>query len=348
MSVATVTGPVPVTTATRPVTARRRRRRPKRIALHVFLLVMALGWLFPILWAVFASLRDYAYTQANGYASLGGFTLGNYADAWRRGNFTTHFRNSLIITVPSVLLTLALASAVAFVVSRFSFRFNLAMLGFFTAANLLPPQALLIPLYRMFREIPVPAFVSESGTLLDSFLGLILVNIAFQVGFCAFVLSNYMRTLPRELYEAARVDGANVFRQYWNITLPLCRPVLGALAALEVVFIYNEFFWATALMQTGDKFPITSALNNLRGEFFVDYNLLSAGSVMIAIPTILVFLAAAAPFRAGPDARRDQGLSPSRSTAAPSRSAARIRCGRSPTAGAPRGGEAGVVPSSRS
>jgi multiple sugar transport system permease protein len=286
----TATMPVEAATVTRPLTVRRRRRRPKRIALQAFLIVMALGWLFPLLWAVFNSFRDYAYTQAHGYASLGGFTLDNYADAWRRGNFTTHFTNSLIITVPAVLLTLALASGVAFVVSRFSYRFNLALLGFFTAANLLPPQSLVIPLFRMFREIPVPAFVSESGTLLDSFLGLILVNVAFQTGFCAFVLSNYMKTLPRELYEAAQVDGASVWRQFVSITLPLCRPALGALAALEVVFLYNEFLLATALMQTGDKFPITSALNNLRGEFFIDYNLLSAGSVVIAIPPIIVFL----------------------------------------------------------
>jgi multiple sugar transport system permease protein len=288
-----VTAPLPfeeTAAPARPVTVGKRRRRRKRVMLQAFLIFMAVGWLFPILWAVFSSFRDYAYTQANGYASLGGFTLDNYADAWRRGNFTQHFTNSLIITVPVVLLTLALASAVAFVVSRFSFKFNLAMLGFFTAANLLPPQALLIPIYRMFREIPVPTFISESETMLDSFLGLILVNTAFQTGFCAFVLSNYMKTLPRDLYEAAQVDGASVFRQYWSITLPLCRPALGALAALEVVFIYNEFYWATALMQTGDKFPITSALNNLKGEFFVDYNLLSAGSVVIAIPPIIVFL----------------------------------------------------------
>jgi multiple sugar transport system permease protein len=275
---------------TRPVTVGKSKRRRKRIVLQVFLIVMAVGWLFPLLWAVFNSFRDYAYTQAHGYASLGGFTLHNYAEAWRRGEFTKHFINSLIIVIPVVVMTLALASGIGFVVSRFSFRFNLAMLGFFTAANLLPPQALVIPVYRMFREIPVPSFISESGTLLDSFLGLILVNIAFQTGFCAFVLSNYMKTLPRELYEAAQVDGASVFRQYWSITLPLCRPALGALAALEVVFIYNEFLLATALLQTGDKFPITSALNNLRGEFFTDYNLLSAGSVIIAIPTILVFL----------------------------------------------------------
>ena len=275
---------------TRPVTVAKKKRRRKRIVLQVFLIVVAIGWLFPLLWAVFASFRDYAYTQAHGYASLGGFTLHNYANAWRRGEFTKHFINSAIIVVPTVLFTLALASGVAFVVSRFSFRFNLLMLGFFTAANLLPPQALVIPLFRMFREIPVPQFVSESGTLLNSFPGLILANMAFQIGFCAFVLSNYMKTLPRELYEAAQVDGASVFRQFWSITLPLCRPALGALAALEVVFIYNEFLLATALLQTGDKFPITSSLNNLRGEFFTDYNLLSAGSVIIAIPTIFVFL----------------------------------------------------------
>jgi hypothetical protein len=84
------------------------------------------------------SFRDYAYTQANGYASFGGFTLDTYFDAWRRGNFTTHFKNPLIITIPVVLFTLALASGVAFVVSWFSFRFNLAMLGFFTRGQPAP------------------------------------------------------------------------------------------------------------------------------------------------------------------------------------------------------------------
>jgi multiple sugar transport system permease protein len=288
---ATATVPFRETRAsTRTMTVGKSKRRRKRVILQIFLIVVALGWLFPLVWAVFASFRDYAYTQAHGYASLGGFTVQNYVNAWRRGEFTKHFINSAIIVVPTVLFTLALASGIGFVFSRFSFRFNLLMLGFFTAANLLPQQALIIPVFRMFREIPVPQFISESGTLLDSFLGLILADIAFQVGFCAFVLSNYMKALPRELYEAAQVDGASVFRQYWSVTLPLCRPALGALAALEVVFIYNEFLLATALLQTGDKFPITSSLNNLRGEFFTDYNLLSAGSVIIAIPTIFVFL----------------------------------------------------------
>ena len=139
--------------------------------------------------------------------------------------------------------------------ARFSFKLNLALLGVFTAANLLPPQALLIPIYRVFRAIPLPEWVSDSGTMLNSFLGLILINVAFQTGFCTFVLSNYMKALPHELYESAEVDGASVWRQYWQITLPLCRPALAALATLQVTWIYNEFFWATVLPAERGQVP---------------------------------------------------------------------------------------------
>ncbi len=268
---------------------RRRRLTPQRLVLHVFLAVAALGWLFPLLWAVFNSFRDYAYTAEHGYASLGGFTLDNYLDAWDRGNFTRTFVNSLLITVPAVLLTLFLSSCVAFVLARFSFKLNLTLLGVFLAANLLPPQSLLIPIYRIFRLIPLPTWMSDSGSLLNSYWGLILVNTAVQTGFCTFVLSNYMKTLPHELYESAQVDGAGVLRQFWQLTLPLCRPPLAALATLEVTWIYNEFFWATVLLQSGEKFPITASLNNLKGQFFVDYNLLSAGSVIVALPPVIIF-----------------------------------------------------------
>jgi len=250
---------------------------------------MSLSWIFPIAWALFNSFRDYAYTSANGYVSFGGFTLDNYTRAWREGDFGQHFWNSVIITVPSVLVTLLLASMVAFVVARFSFRFNIILLMLFTAANLLPQQAMLVPLYKLFNYVQVPFWFSESGTLYDSYWAVIITHIAFQTGFCAFVLSNYMKTLPVELTEAALVDGAGVLRQYFQIILPLCRPPLAALATLEVTWIYNDFFWAVAFMSRGDLYPITSSLQNLRGTFFTDYNLLSAGSVMAALPTLIVF-----------------------------------------------------------
>ena len=270
-----------------------------RWGVPLFLTVVSLMWLFPLALALISSLRDYAYTAKHGYVSWGGFTLDNYKNAWQQGDFTRHFINSAIVTVPAVLLTLFLSCCVAFVVARFSFKFNLALLGIFTAANLLPPQSLLIPVYRMFRAIEVPFWFSSSGTLLDSFWGLIAVNVAFQTGFCTFVLSNYMKALPRELYESAVVDGAGVLRQFFQLTLPLCRPALAALATLEVTWIYNEFFWATVLLQSGDKFPITSSLNNLRGQFFTDNNLVAAGSVVIALPTLLVFFLLQKQFVAG-------------------------------------------------
>lgn len=263
--------------------------RPRgRIATGI-MLVLSLIWLFPLIWAVINSFRDYAYTQTNGYLSFGGWTLDNYQQAWEQGQFGLHFKNSLLITIPAVVLTLFLASTVAFVLARFSFRFNLALLAFFLAANLLPPQALLVPVFRMFREVPLPSFMSDSGTLLNSFWALILANLAFQLGFCAFVLSNYMKTIPMEIYESAELDGARVWRQYWQLTMPLVRPALAALATLEFTWIYNEFFWATVLLQQGDKFPITSALNNLRGQFFTDTNLVAAGSVLVALPVLIVF-----------------------------------------------------------
>ncbi len=263
--------------------------KPRGRTATVIMLVLSLLWLFPVIWAVVNSFRDYNYTQANGYLSFGGWTMDNYTEAWERGSFGKYFLNSLYITVPAVVFTLLLASMVAFVLARFSFKFNLALLGFFLAANLLPPQALLIPVFRMFREIPLPTFMSDSGLMLNSYWGLILVNTAFQLGFCTFVLSNYMKTIPHEIYESAELDGASVWRQYWQLTMPLVRPALAALATLEVTWIYNEFFWATVLISDFSKLPITSGLNNLRGQFFTDTNLVAAGSVLVALPVLIVF-----------------------------------------------------------
>jgi multiple sugar transport system permease protein len=273
-------------------TAARDNKKPmskRRVIMHAFLIVTSLIWLFPIAYAIISSFRNYHYTQVHGYLSFGGFTLANYKDAWERAGFTGKFLNTFEITVPAVVLTLFLSSCMAFVLSRFSFKLNLPLLGLFLAANLLPPQSLLIPVYRMFRAIQVPTWFSGSGTLLNSFWALILVNTAFQTGFCTFVLSNYMKTLPRELYEAAEVDGASVARQFFQLTLPLCRPPIAALATLQATWVYNEFFWATVLLSSGDKYPITSSLNNLRGEFFTDNNLVAAGSVVIALPPLIVF-----------------------------------------------------------
>ena len=274
------------------VPKRKSRLRPARIALYAFLTFMAVTWLFPLLWAVFASLRPYKDTLAKGYISLPSvLNLDNYVQAWNQGEFAKFYLNSLIVAVPAVILTLFLASMVAFAVTRFSWKFNLLCLMLFTAGNLLPPQVIIVPLFRLYNLLPLPAPLSDNGVVYDQYFGIILIHVAFQTGFCVFVLSNYMKTLSKELTEAALVDGAPVRTIYWSIILPLCRPALAALATLEFTFIYNDFFWALLLMKSGDRRPITSALGNLQGAFFTDTNLLAAGAMLAAIPSILVYVA---------------------------------------------------------
>jgi len=277
--------------AVRTPVARRRIRLP-RVALYAFLTFMAVTWLFPLLWAAYTSLRPYGETLRNGFISAPSvLNLDNFASAWTRGQFPQFYLNSILVTVPAVLLTLLISSMVAFAVSRFNWRFNLLCLMLFTAGNLLPPQVIIVPLYRLYLLLPIPPPLSDNGLLYDQYFGIILIHVAFQVGFCVFVLSNYMKTISRELTEAALADGAGVWRIYWNVILPLCRPALAALATLEFTFIYNDFFWALLLMKSGDRRPITSALNNLQGQFVTDTNVLAAGALLAAIPTILVYIA---------------------------------------------------------
>ena len=270
---------------------KRRRVGLPRIALHAFLILTVLLWLSPILWAIFTAMRPYGDTSADGYVSWPKhFNFDNFTNAYTQSHMAHYFWNTMIVALPSIFLILLFSSAVAFVVSRFSYWFNVPLLIFFMAANLLPQQVVLQPLYRIYLWLPLPYWLSDSGVFYDSYVGLIAINVAFQTGFCTFVLANYMKTIPKSLSEAARVDGAGVVRQYLQIILPLSLPALAALATLEFTFIYNEFLWPLILVSTGSKLPITAALNNLQGEFFTDNNLLAAGALMTALPTLLVFV----------------------------------------------------------
>lgn len=274
--------------------------RPGRIALHAFLVAMALIWLLPIAYAVYTSLRPYVDTARLGYFSIGGsYNLDNYVRAFTDGQLASYFVNTLIVVIPAVFFTLLLASMAAFTLSRFSWRFNLLFLMLFTAGNLLPPQVIITPLFRMFLILPLPAFLSDNGLWYDQYFGVIAIHIAFQLGFCTFVLSNYMKTLPNELTEAAVVDGAGVFQIYYKIVMPLVRPAFAALVVLETTWIYNDFFWALLLMKSSSRMPITSALNSLKGAFFVDNNLVAAGAIIVALPTMIVFFAAQKQFISG-------------------------------------------------
>jgi multiple sugar transport system permease protein len=289
-----------MTTATVGVSPRRHRITLGRVLLYVFIALTALLWLVPIAGTIFASLRPFAETIRDGFFSWPhSLTLDNYRNAWEQGDILHKYWNTVVILVPALVFTLFFASMVAFICSRFSWRFNILMLSIFTAGNLLPQQIIIQPLFQFYNRVELPDWLSNSGKLNGSALGLILIHVAFQSGFCTFVLSNYMKLLPKSLNDAARIDGAGVWKQYWQIIMPLTLPAIAALATLEFTWIYNDFFWAVVLEQQGADRPITSSLANLGGEFVRDDNLIAAASMFVALPTLIVYFALQRYFIAG-------------------------------------------------
>ena len=276
----------------------RNNQKRKDGFISLFIGIFAFVWIFPILWTVFTSLRPY-----NDVISYGIFSwprhinFNNYINAVKEMHIGIYLTNSLIVTIPSVVLTLFFGSLIAFVVTRYQFKFNLWLLLLFTAGNMLPIVLTYIPVFWMF--LWVGDLLGNRNLLYNNYAGLILVHVGFQVGFATFVLSSYMKTIPKEISESAKIDGANVFRHYWNVILPLLRPALAALSVLMSTWIYNEFFWALVLMSDDSKRPITSALRRLQGQYVTDFNLLAAGAIIAASPTVILFFVLRKQFIAG-------------------------------------------------
>jgi multiple sugar transport system permease protein len=276
----------------------RNNQKRKDFFITIFIAFFALVWIFPILWTVWTSLRPY-----NDIISYGIFSwprhlnFNNYINAVKEMHIGVYLSNSLYVTIPSVVLTLFFGSLIAFVVTRYQFKFNLWLLLLFTAGNMLPIVLTYIPVFWMF--LWVGDQLGNRNLLYNNYGGLILVHVGFQVGFATFVLSSYMKTIPKEISESATIDGANVFRHYWNVILPLLRPALAALSVLMTTWIYNEFFWALVLMSDDAKRPITSALRRLQGQYVTDFNLLAAGAIIAASPTVIMFFVLRKQFIAG-------------------------------------------------
>ena len=266
----------------------RNRQKRKDAFISLFIGIFAFLWMVPILWTFWTSLRPYQDIIEKGvFSRPDTLNLNNYVEAYRQMEIWGYLKNSFIVAIPAIGLTLFFGSLLAFVVTRYSFRFNLYLLLLFTAGNLLPVQLVYAPLFKMY--IWFGDLVGNRNILYDSYLGLILVHVALQVGFATFVMSSYMKTIPKEISESAMVDGASVFRHYWNVILPLLRPPLAALSVLMTTWIYNEFFWAIVMIKSDNKRPITSALGRLQGEYVTDFNLLAAGAIMAALPTLIIF-----------------------------------------------------------
>ncbi|WP_454858571.1 carbohydrate ABC transporter permease [Promicromonospora soli] len=260
------------------------RRRPPRAArspwLHVAMIPVTLLWLSPIVFVLFVAVRSYDDIAGRGLGAFpASFSTDGFATALTDGGVLQALGNSVVVTAWAVLASLALSSVAAYALSRFAIPGRRTILLTMLAGNLLPPQILLVPV----------AAITEAIGMADTLTALVVVQVGFGIGFYTFVLHGFMRSLPAEVFEAARLDGAGPGGILWRIVLPLSRPSLAALAALATTWIFNDLIWAMTVLRTESKFPITAALLNLQGGYASAWNVVAAGSLIAAVPTAIVF-----------------------------------------------------------
>ena len=254
---------------------------PWRVLIFIVLLVATLLWLVPILTALVTSIRTFNDILYRGFISWPEeITLRNFRTAWERGGLSHYLPNSFIITMPSLFLTLLFSSLGAYALARFKFKANRVIFFTFVGGMLLPFQVLMLPVFKL----------TDFLGLYDTYWGLIFFHTAFQLGFCTFMLRNYMRTVPGEILEAARIDGCSEVRIWWRIMLPLTLPAIAAVATLEFTWIFNDYLWAIILLRSDRLKPITAGLASLQGQFVTDWPVIVAGALVGTLPTLLVFL----------------------------------------------------------
>ncbi|MFM9106123.1 MAG: carbohydrate ABC transporter permease [Chloroflexota bacterium] len=260
----------------------RRRRFPwPTLLFYVVILPVLLTWLVPLFAAVLTSLRTLDDLIGNGpWRWPDPLVWSNFPEAWSQGGLSRYMANSFIITIPALIATLLLSSMAAFALARFRFRGNLAIYFLFVAGTLLPYQILMLPVFRLSNRLG----------LYDTYWALIVFHTAFQLGFCTFVLRNFMTTIPGEIFDAARIDGAGEWRIFRQHALPLSLPSLAALATLEFTWIFNDYLWALILVQQDRLKPVTTGLASLMGEYQRSWNVLFAGTLIAVIPTVLLFI----------------------------------------------------------
>ena len=250
---------------------------PKRYAYYAAIVIALICWLLPLLAVMLTSLRSLEdFNVGNYWGMPKEWKFSNYAEVFQQTPMFRYMLNTVIITLPAVAGAIALATLAGFALAKYRFRGNLLLFCMFVGGNFVPFQILMVPVRNM---------VVRMG-LYDTYWALIFFHLAFQTGFCALFMRNFISTLPDALMESARVEGANEFRIFWSIILPLMRPALAALAVLIFTFIWNDYFWALVMVQSDAVKPVTTALSALRGEWIASWQLISAGSIIAALPPL--------------------------------------------------------------
>jgi len=266
---------------------------PVRIIYKIALPVVLIGWLLPMLAILVTSVRGNADIIAGNY--WGWPTefklIQNYSEVFNpaRSPMLRYFINSVVITLPSVVMAVFFSAMAGYTLAIHRFRGRILLYAMFIAGNFVPFQILMIPVRTMFANLD----------LLDTLIALIIFHTSFQIGFATFFLRNFIADLPIALVESARIEGATEMGVFFRVIMPLIRPALASLGVLLFTFIWNDFFWALTLVQSDKARPITFGLQALRGQWSISWNLIAAGSVVAAIPSVIVFFVLQKQFIAG-------------------------------------------------
>ena len=261
------------------------------IAYRIFLPIALILWLLPLIGVAMTSVRPASDLTAGNYFGIPSSFAGveNYTAVFRDSPIGQYILNSFKVTIPTVIGALALSCLTGFALAVYKFKGNLLVFFLFVAGNFVPFQILMVPV----RDLTL-----RTG-LYDTSLGLVLFHVAFQTGFCTLFMRNFIKALPFALIESARVEGVSEWKIFWHIVLPLMRPAIAALSVLIFTFIWNDYFWATVLVQGAHALPVTAGLYSLNGQWIAAWHLVSAGSIVAALPPVLMFFLMQRHFIAG-------------------------------------------------
>ena len=263
---------------------------PKRYLYYAAVVVALVAWLLPLLAVLLTSIRSAEdLNMGNYWGWPKEWKFSNYIEIFQATPLTRYLINTVVITLPAVFCAIALATLGGYALAKFKFRGNLLMFCIFVGGNFVPFQILMVPVRNMTLRFG----------LLDTYWALILFHLAFQTGFCTLFMRNFISTLPNALIESARVEGVNEFKIFWYIIVPLLRPALAALAVLLFTFVWNDYFWALVLVQSDSVKPITTGIASLRGQWLASWQLISAGSIVAALPPVAMFFLLQRQFIAG-------------------------------------------------
>ena len=280
MSTATVIETPPAVDPQKTWTSTGRSKVTATDALRVVILVTsALVALIPIVWLVLGSFKTPAELSERPPALLpDSWGLSNYTEALTRFDFPTYLFNSVVVTVAATVLTLTINSMAAYALAKYNFRGKNGLFLLTLATIMIPLQVILIPVYQV---------VASLG-MVNTLWGLIIPAAATPTG--VFILRQYMLSIPDELIEAARVDGAGEFRIFLRIVLPMCRPALAVVAILSIMWRWNDFLWPLVVAQSESVYTLPVALARFTAEETVPFNLIIAMSVVTILPVIILFL----------------------------------------------------------